>query len=217
MFIWRPAGRKALDRARMIRDKGFTLLEALVAVGLLALLAMLLAPAIRAVSLAEVRVREHVSARETTSRLETLLRDSVARVQPMPDAVGTGSVTGSADALSLWVRMPMSGKLARLHVILEGEDVVVMMAGRGSNPGIPQVSRLDGAGRNARFYYYGENETREALTWSSQWEYNHLPQLIVLDLAPINGTIRRIEIAVPAQARFDCDFDSGFGICLGGG
>ena len=201
----------------MNRDSGFTLFEALVAVALLALLAVLLAPAIRAVSLAEARVREHVGSREMTGRLEALLRESVARVQPMPDATGQGAVTGSARGLSLWVRMPASGELARLEVTLAREDVIIAMAGSGPIPGEPQTSRMAGVGRDARFFYYGETETRDALAWASQWEYNHLPRLIVLDLAPIDGTIRRIEIDVPAQARFDCDFDSGFGVCLGGG
>ena len=201
----------------MNRDSGFTLFEALVAVALLALLAVLLAPAIRAVSLAEARVREHVGSREMTGRLEALLRESVARVQPMPDATGQGAVTGSARGLSLWVRMPASGELARLDVTLAREDVIIAMAGSGPIPGEPQTSRLAGVGRDAHFFYYGETETRDALAWTSQWEYNHLPRLIVLDLAPIDGTIRRIEIDVPAQARFDCDFDSGFGVCLGGG
>ncbi|MFT6541709.1 MAG: general secretion pathway protein J [Maricaulis maris] len=201
----------------MNRDSGFTLFEALVAVALLALLAGLLAPAIRAVSLAETRVREHVVSRETTARLEALLRDSVARVQPLPDTIGLGAVSGSPRGLSLWVRMPTSGELVQLNLTIEGEDVIIAMAGSGSITGEPQTSMLAGVGRDARFYYYGETETRDALAWTSQWEYNHLPRLIVLDLAPINGTIRRIELDVPAQARFDCDFDSGFGVCLGGG
>ncbi|OLF71727.1 hypothetical protein AWH62_11340 [Maricaulis sp. W15] len=201
----------------MNRDSGFTLLEALITVGLLALLAVLLAPAVRAVSLAEARVREHVESRETAGRLAALLRDSVTRVQPMPDAAARGGVFGTADTLSLWVRMPASGELARLDFVFGGDDVLVTLAGPGSSPRMTQTSRLAGVGRDARLYYYGETETRDALAWTSRWEYNHLPRLIVLDLAPINGTIRRIELDVPAQARFDCDFDSGFGVCLGGG
>lgn len=201
----------------MNRDSGFTLFEALVAVVLLALLAVLLAPAIRAVSLAENRVREHVVSREAIGRLETLLRDSVAQVQPLPGDTGQGAVYGSPDGLSLWVRLPASGELARLDLTLEGEDAVIAIAGSGAFQSGPQISRIAGVGRAARFYYFGETERRDALAWSSHWEYNHLPRLIVLDLPPRNGTIRRIELDVPAQASFDCDFDSGYGVCLGGG
>lgn len=195
-------------------EAGFTLLEVLVSVALLALLAVLLVPAIRAVSLADTRIRAHVETREAGVQLEALLRDALTHLQPVPEAAGAGALQGAGDSLVLSVRMPSSGRLEQLVIYLEGDAAVVSLSGSGVDS---RTTRLTGFGRSARFYFFGETEARNALAWHTEWPYNHLPRLVVLDIEPVSGMTRRLEMEVPAQAEFDCRFDSGLGVCLGGG
>lgn len=195
-------------------ENGFTLLEVLVSVALLALLAILLVPAIRAVSLADTRIRTHVETREAGVQLEALLRDALTHLQPVPEAIGAGALQGAGDSLVLSVRMPSSGRLEQLAIHLDGDAVVVSLSGPGAEI---RTTRLTGFGRSTRFYFFGETEARDALAWHTEWPYNHLPRLVVLDTEPVRGMTRRLEMEVPAQAEFDCQFDSGLGVCLGGG
>ena len=198
------------------RDNGFTLIEVLVAVTLLALLAVMLAPAIRSVTQADQRLRSQIGAGEGHLRLETLLRDALANLQPQSEGGSDGGLAGTGGEVQLWVRYPETGELGQLVITLEADSAVATMIAADSLGGRPEVSRITGLGAGARFYYYGETETRDALAWHTEWPYNHLPRLVVLDLERVDGEVRRLEIEVPARAGFDCTFDSGLGVCLGG-
>ncbi|MBO6797772.1 prepilin-type N-terminal cleavage/methylation domain-containing protein [Maricaulis sp.] len=199
------------------QDTGFTLVEALISVGLLALLLVMLAPTLRQISVVDQRLRDEISRREDQAALEALLRQAFINIHPLPTAHDSSGLQGSADQLSVFTRIPETGRVEQLDVAVERERLILRLAPAFGGERENQVITVVQVGRGARFYYFGEVEPGGQLIWSEEWYHNHLPRLVVLDLAPQGEEIRRIEIAVPSRAGFDCRFDSGNGACLGGG
>ena len=197
-------------------ERGFTLVEALISVALLSLLLAMLAPTLRQVSVVDQRLRQEISEREEIVAFESLLREALANVHPMPAAHDSSGLQGGTDQLSVYLRNPETGRVENLDVSVDGERVTLRLSPVFASASEYRPETSLAVGRGARFYYFGEVEPRGRLAWSEDWSHNHLPRLVVLDLAPEAGEMRRIEVAVFSRTGLDCQFDSGNGACLGG-
>lgn len=197
-------------------DSGFTLVEALLSLALLALIAVMLAPAIRGSLRLERGVASQIAGRETHQRIEAVLRDALRHTQATPVAFGAEGVTGTASRLQVITRVPETGRLEQLSITVSGSQARLELTPLFARQVEDEPVVLENIGTSPRFLYFGETEARDGLAWREDWTYNHLPRLVVLDLDPVDGETRRIEVLVAPSGAFSCAFDSGLGACLGG-
>ncbi|WP_417487137.1 type II secretion system protein [Maricaulis sp.] len=203
----------ALKSSRM---SGFTLIEALMSVLVLATITALLVPAVFGGIRLERAVATRLAVREQHYRLDTLLSEALLHTQPLPADFGAPALEGDARSIRIATRIQDSGHLSWLVVTFSGTTATLeLIPFFGRSPSLTSIT-LDAVGRNPRFHYFGRDPARGQLAWTDEWSYSHLPRLVVLDFDPVDGDSRRLEIAVPSNGGFTCSFDSGLGACLGG-
>lgn len=201
---------------RSLRMAGFTLIEALMSVLVLATITALLVPAVYGGLRLERAVATQLAVRDQHARLDTLLSEALLHTQPLPVDFGAPALEGGARSIRIATRIQDTGHLAWLVVTLTGTTATLeLIPFFGRSRPLTSIT-FDAVGRNPRFHYFGRDPARDQLAWADEWSYSHLPRLVVLDFDPVDGDSRRLEIAVPSDGGFACRFDSGLGACLGG-
>lgn len=204
-----------MNAAGREREAGFTLMESLIAVVILAGIAAVLVPAVRTAVRVEARTSSLVGGLETQATVEELMRDVLLRAYRPPRADAAGRLTGS----------PTSVRFLTLAVASDSPEPVSI--GLDADRLELSLQRLDGARRTAqtvlladqveriRFQYFGDAADGRGPGWHEAWDFEVPPRLIALDLLARDGSVQRIEASIGGAGAFDCRFDSGQGICLG--
>jgi general secretion pathway protein J len=189
----------------MIRsERGFTLLELLIAVSLLALLMGLLTAGLRAGTHSMTRQSERLDRSSRNVLVETFLRNELADARPFSTAgdsrSSTIAFTGREDGVTFVGPSPASvatGGLQMLSVDFakdgpaRGEVVADWQPyGAGNGAGAsPRRSLLLGHVQRAIFAYFG-GEPGEAPSWHSDWENKTvLPSLVRLSVEFSDGEL----------------------------
>ncbi|WP_249675929.1 prepilin-type N-terminal cleavage/methylation domain-containing protein [Pseudomonas abieticivorans] len=172
----------------MKRQQGFTLLEILVVLSLLAVLLMLVGGAIVGASRAVAKAERYTVRLDEMRATQNFLRRAIGQALPLDfPRPGSGQrvvFLGSAQALSFIA--PMSSSLGgglQLHqVMLHGRQLQVSFAG-----GEPQV--LLHQVRDLQLAYRGYTPTGQGTGWVSAWPWPaRLPQAVRIE-AQVDGAV----------------------------
>lgn len=184
---------------RSFRESGFTLVELLVALSLLALLAMLLHAGIRDGARAWRTVDARSGQLESLLLAQSFLRERISSLGPPPDiaepAAGTAWFDGADDRLTIttpWLEtLPVAGlyrmQFAAAPASGEPAGLVVRWEPQ-SDPGTAsprsagQRELLDGM-RRLHFAYFGAAEEGGPKAWHETWRSGtRPPELVRLDV-----------------------------------
>jgi general secretion pathway protein J len=203
-----------MSKVDRTRQAGFTLLETLIAVAVLASLAVTLLPAVRGVIMADVRTRQEISQREGHAITDDIMRDVLLQAHRLPRTSSESSFEGTPTRLRLVTRPLGSVSPQFASFAIEGEALVLELSPLSGDSVWPSPIVLAEDLANARFYYYGESEDGTSLVWRENWRFRHSPRLVVMDMARRGEQIRRLELRVGGTGPFECVYDSGRGMCL---
>jgi general secretion pathway protein J len=184
---------------RRTRESGFTLVELLVTLSLLALLAMLLHSGIRDGARAWRTVDGRSHQLEDLLLTQGFLRERITSLGPPPAAPATAARTswfdGADDRLAItvpWLQtLPVAGlyRMQFAAVPREAAGLTVRWHLDGSSPGMAATSRDAGerellAGvRQLRFAYFGAVEEGGPKAWHAAWRSDaRPPDLVRLDI-----------------------------------
>jgi len=204
-----------MNEAERDHAGGFTLLEALIAVVILAGIAAVLVPAVSTAIRVEARASNLVADLETGAGAEDLLRELLLRAHRPPRAASAGQLEGTPTSVSFLTLAIAAGtpQLARLEYESGHLDLTLPRVELG--PRVPQDILIADQLERARFQYFGDIGDGRGAVWHESWDQIQPPQLVALDLLSSDGSRKRIEARVGGAGPFDCRFDSGQGICLG--
>lgn len=205
-------GTRGDHRSRSAQQAGFTLLELLVATGVLGLLAIALMSALQLSGRIWSGSERHARAATDLATVESTLRELIQRAYPAVVRLDGSNYrltfAGAAQSLELTGELPMSavtGGYRRLLIGLvrrpEGDALGIAWAPERNQPGrlaeladqpegaidlLPAIERLV-------ISYYGRKGNANAPTWHDEWSgQTQLPELV------------RIQMALPdAQGRSD--------------
>jgi general secretion pathway protein J len=186
-------------------ERGFTLLELLIAVSLLALLMALLTAGLRAGTHNMARQSERLDRSSRNVLVETFLRTELADARPMSTPGARSSAVafaGREDGLTFVGPSPASvatGGLQTLSINFEKDgpergDVVADWQAYGGGGGdgagaSPRRSLLLAHAQRAIFAYFG-GEPGEAPSWQTSWENKAvLPSLVRLSVEFSDGEL----------------------------
>lgn len=186
----------------MIRsERGFTLLELLVAVSLLALLMTLLVSGLRTGTQHLARADERLERSARSVLVQHFLRAELADARPLsdPGAGATAAIAfdGRPDGLTFVGPTPASaasGGLQMLSVDAGEGEIVAHWRAFGAPAGTvatsPRQSVLLDHVRHADFSYFGAVKEGEAPNWHSSWESKaDLPLLVRLTVEFADGAV----------------------------
>lgn len=197
----------------MRHEAGFTLTETLVAVALLAMVAVAATPAVRGAVTANARLTEAAGEAEAHLRAEQVLRDLLGAAV-RADFADEAAFSGNPGGFSFLAR-PGGGAPLSVQVAV-GRDGLSLTATPW--PGGAALSEtLTSADTDLAMLYFGDPDGLGAPRWYDAWPGPAPPRLVVVDMAPgPDGSVRRIEVAVGADADLACDYDSGLQACREG-
>ena len=180
---------------RHIHEQGFTLVELLVAVTLLALLTTLVFGAIKYAARAWAETDHRAITAADLAAVQDVFRHAIGRAYPAFASADPNDREVAFDGADEWLvlvaPLPVaiaSGVEARQRFFVEGEDRsrALVMAWRFDLPAsdepapLPEnrVRLLDHV-RSLRFAYYGAADPTQAPSWWQRWSgYTRLPDLV---------------------------------------
>lgn len=164
------------------RQDGFTLLELLVAVGLLGLMLVTMLAIIRLGVKSWDRTEGAAEALQRMQAVHEFLRNRIAEAYPLPEGEDRAAFFGSRSTMRLVTTMPqaLGGGLYRLELLLRagerGQDLIARWQ---------PISAADPSGSQERLMLSGLRELSfsyfdsENMTWRAEWtDRARLPQLI---------------------------------------
>lgn len=196
-------------RSREARSqRGYSLIEALIAVAILAAIAAAMAPAL----FASVRASGRIAVFASDAEEERVARALLA-------SVFNSAITLSVDPEEPWFKgAPDRLKLATLYAPAEDPETArfVIRSGDLYFASASDIAiNADDAGDDApetlllkdvvRFRYYGVEDEREAAAWRSSWDADAPPLLVRVERAPDAGAAMDFHVA--ARAPLNCVFD----------
>ena len=203
------------------REAGFTLLELLVALTLLALLSLVLFGGLRFGRQVWQTAEVGISSTNAVRAFQDEIRRDIARAQPVfiDDPLQPRiDFDGAPSQLTLLAPAhDGSGGLERLVIASDGK--VTTIAGRPElavGDGATYVKTLKGAG-SLRFAYYGILAGEKAAAWHGEWHrQTRLPLLIRVDATADKGAVWPLLVVSPhIAADPSCVYDPGTGFCHG--
>ncbi|WP_417493250.1 type IV pilin protein [Maricaulis sp.] len=202
-------------RAERDHSAGFTLMEALIAVVILAGIAAVLVPAVSTAVRVEARASNLIVGLETQAGTEDLLRELLLRAHRPPRAASAGQLEGTPTSVSFLTLATAAGTPQPARLEFESGRLELTLPRLEDRSRAPQGIVLADELERARFRYFGDIEDGRGTVWHESWDHPAPPQLVGLDLLSRDGSRNRIEARVGGAGAFDCRFDSGQGICLG--
>lgn len=194
---------------------GFTLIEVLAATTLLAIVTALLLPVVRTATQVETRLASASVAAGDHRTTEQVLRHLLARAQRSPGRGSGQGFDGDTASLSFLTRPAAFEGPQRASFIIENGALTLALR-PAADPARPsERATLQSEMDAPAFVYFGDPDGDGVDGWHQTWQSDRLPRLVVLDMARVDGTVRRIEARVGGAAPTDCRFDSGLGLCLG--
>ncbi|MEQ8176936.1 MAG: prepilin-type N-terminal cleavage/methylation domain-containing protein [Amphiplicatus sp.] len=186
-------------------QRGYSLIEALIAVAILAAIAAVLAPALFASVRASGRIAVFASEAEEERVARDLLKSVFDSAITLSAAPETPWFEGAPDRLKIvTLDAPADDPETAYLVIRSGvlyfasaSDIAI----NGDGDGTPEAMLLEGV---SRFRYYGAADEREEPAWRSSWDANAPPLLVRVERADADVAM---DFHVAARAPLNCVFD----------
>ena len=194
---------------------GFTLMETLIAVGILAGIAVVLVPAIRTAVRVEARTTSLVGGLEVNAAVEDLMREFLLRAYRPPRSDTSGRFSGSSTSIRFLTLATASQSPEPVSIAFDTGRLELTLPQLDGERRHSQTVLLADEVERVRFMYFGEAGDGRGPGWYEAWDFDAPPRLIALDVVAHDGSVQRIEVRLGGVAAFDCRFDSGQGICLG--
>lgn len=194
---------------------GFTLMETLIAVAILAGIAAVLVPAIRTAVRVEARTTSLVGGLEIDAAVEDLMREFLLRAYRPPQSYTSGRLSGSSTSIRFLTLATASQSPEPVSITFDTGRLELTLPQLDGERRNSQTVLLADEVERVRFMYFGDAGHGRGPDWYEVWDFDAPPRLIVLDLVAHDGNVQRIEVRIGGVAAFDCRFDSGQGICLG--
>lgn len=211
-------------------QRGFTLLELLIAITLLAMLSVMLLGGMRLGGRVWERSVKGIDQTEETRIARDFIRTALSGAYPLLDKSDPThpviGLVGEAKSLSFLAPMPQSlgaAGLARMSLYVEdaGDTRRLILALRPElafdDAKSPPPSILLGKVQNAEFSYFGAEEAGKPPVWQDHWKSAiALPKLIRLRIAFAEGDARPwpdLIIAPRIQVAADCNYDPALKSC----
>jgi general secretion pathway protein J len=189
-------------------QKGVSLLEALIAVALLAGLAVLLTPALVGAMRASNSVLERAANREDNRIVEDALVQILDNSVVM-DASDPDLRIGGDESLLRVISLAGANEARRFTLRIENGALTGAIAPLIDDGAPAQTTQILGAGA-LEFSYYGRQAEDAPLNWSRKWDSASPPQIIRLETAAKEeggGNIIH-EIHIAARSPLHCAFDT---------
>ena len=185
-----------LSSSRIARQRGFTLAEMLVVLGLLGLISALTVSGLRIAGALRTHSDQRSTAAENLFTVDSILRRLLAVAYPRIDGDGIASgqvfFRGSAERIEFaapFFRYTSTGGLHRITVsgdegrlVLRWRPVQSYTSEAQSQPTWEQATLLANVAE-ARFTYFGRIDGDEASMWHTVWnEQTTLPRIVRVDL-----------------------------------
>lgn len=198
--------------------RGFSVLEVLIAIAILAGIAMALAPAVGAAARASARIHEGAAARETLRTAGAFFRETVQQAISIGTDAPEYYFVGDATALQFPTVDAERADPVLIRFEIDGgspQKLVVSGAWLGEEAGKPQTHvALDGIASGAFAFYGGEE--KEPASWRGEWNGALAPRLIrfsgVLKTARGDRPFS-FEAAPASEALLNCRFDPVSRVC----
>jgi general secretion pathway protein J len=184
-----------MTEARRLHAKansGFTLVEMLVALGLLSFMSLLILSALRLGGLSATRLDHHARAIDETAAAQDLLRQLISQAYPAVLRHADGNVEisfrGASDNLEISAPIPPSlgpGGYYRVRLALVQSAIAMAWHVERNRPErLAQVGALAqepllGHVERLRFAYYGARKGSEVPAWHSEWAGEMAPPRLV--------------------------------------
>lgn len=217
---------------RLKGQRGFTLLELLIAITLLAMLSIMLLGGMRLGGRVWERSAKTIDQTDETRIARDFVRTALSGAYPLLDKSDPMhpviSLVGEDKSLSFLAPMPQAlgaAGLARMSLYVEdaGDTRRLILALRPelafADAQSPAPSVLLGKVKNAEFSYFGAEEAGKPPVWQDHWKSAiTLPKLIRLRVAFAEGDTRPwpdLIVAPRIQVTADCDYDAALKSCKG--
>jgi prepilin-type N-terminal cleavage/methylation domain-containing protein len=194
----------------LIRQRGFSLLEVLIAISILAGIMMALGPAISTAAKAASRIHNNASVHESLRTFQMFFRDAIEQNVFLLDTGEIRSIYGSPTELHIITYDPDANEPDTVVFKISSSAASSLIAefstgSSAQSQSIELIEALD----NAKFDFLGvENGTA---VWKSEWSETQPPKLVRFSGAVTNqGAISEFtfEAAPAATSPFECQFDS---------
>lgn len=199
-------------------NAGFTLVEALVATAVLAVISLLMAPALVGAMNAAGRSQGLTEQLEERAALQAVVHELFASTHQATDGDAAFALQGSANSVSFLVR-PKNAQLQHARLELGEQRLALTLTPIDDDANDQTLRRqeivLAEGFEAARFSYIGIQRDTWRRVDRTVWEDEQPPRLVALDLDWSDGSRTRIQALVAGEGRYDCRFDSGRGLCLG--
>ena len=186
----------------MSRESGFTLLETLIAITLMAFLTLALTSALK-LGLAFPGAAQRVDKVAPMAAVQNFLRRELSSALALPAAEWDGvAFLGSASAFEMIGAMPERAAAGGLHEVrlsLDGDRL--MLRWRRLDPaGPPQERALLDHVAGLDIAYWGSRHDTEAASWRADWNAaQYLPALVRIRAQLANGDWPELMVALPIQ------------------
>tara|TARA_R110002073_G_scaffold34954_1_gene102891 strand:+ start:18281 stop:18904 length:624 start_codon:yes stop_codon:yes gene_type:complete len=204
-----------MNRAGRDPAAGFTLMEALIAVVILAGIAAVLVPAVRTAVRVEVRAAGMVDGLETDAAIEDLMRELLLRTYRAPRSDTEGQFRGSPTSLSFLTLATAAEFPEPVRLEFDSGRLELTLPHRADTPESAYRVMIAEDVQRVRFFYFGDADDGRGQAWREDWDLPLPPQLVALEIDAQDGGRQRIEVRIGGAGAFDCRFDSGQGVCLG--
>lgn len=176
-------------------QRGFTLVELLIALALAGLVALLLLSATRLAALGADRVAATAERLKTRRALDDLLRRALASAIASPLLPNTPPLVGGPDQIEFLSLAEDSGAgLYRIRLAVEragGGSALVLSRSRAAGAGAPERTTLAALIASFAIAYFGAPAAGEAPAWHERWEGTRaLPTLVRIAIDLGDGIAR---------------------------
>lgn len=188
------------------KQRGVSLLEALIAVALLSGLTLLLAPAVAGAMRASNEVLSRAAARENHRIVSEALRQILQNAVIMDSAQAGLRIEG--DKKSLHVVSLAGSSQARVFTLkIEDSALIGQIAALSDRTRVLEETRILEAGA-MQFSYFGRATPNAPLSWAATWKGALPPQIVRLETSNEGDKSTFHDVHVAARGPLHCAFDT---------
>ena len=199
---------RRLNKAISYRQRGATLIEAIIVVGIVAIISAAIAPLIQAAAKASTRIHNAANNTEDINRTMRTLERLIDQMSPIDGVEGSGgALVGSAREITLHTHDAATGGPTPMRVaITAGQPQrLVLHLGEPDQHAEPIV--LLTSFNNGAFSYYKTSNSGKRGVWVGVWRDRTAPKSLRFQATDMLGGPILLEFSSQTNGRLHCAFD----------